>query len=62
MIYETPEIADFFKGKIIEEPSDLPKAELTTKSIEEQRQEVLEGLKKLPQESIDKVIKWIENQ
>ena len=60
MIYESQEIAEFFKGKSIEEPKDLKEAKLTTKSIEQQQKIVLEGLKTLDKESLIKVKKWIE--
>ena len=61
MIYESQEIAEFFKGKSIEEPKDLKEAKLTTKSIEQQQQEVLEGLKGLSQKSLVEVKKWINS-
>ena len=59
MIYESQEIAEFFKGKIIEEPKDLKEPKLTTKSIEQQQKIVLEGLKTLDKESLIKVKKWL---
>lgn len=60
MIYESKQIQDFFEGKVIYEPSNLPKVELKVLSIEEQQKIVFEALKDLDNTSIKNVVNWIK--